>query len=599
MNIAKIFRKIQNMTMLQKLTIGFLSFFITPIFLIGFISYESYEKSIKETTINYVTQISEEMINKLDTQITKMEGTTLITYYMTEMQDDMKIPGNSPDKVQHMLKYISLLNANGGNDSYAYVFDSFGNVFSRSGNNERSNIKNNYEEYKKIVEKTNGEPVILGTQKVIDSKGRTRYYLTVLRRIIDLTDLKQIGIAVVDADIGMLSNSVQKLESLTGGKVIIIDKDEYVIYDNSKELIGQKYSDNEILKKINIGSSNFDLHRNGNSYMCISSNFSKLNWKLIVKIPETYIMKDAKKTSRILILIFVLASIVALCFFFLLSISIIKPLRKLIVLMKKVQNGDLDVQFNVKWNDEVGMVCTSFNNMVSRLKELINEIYFTKLRKKQLEIETLQKQINPHFIYNTLETVRMLTVLRKTEDLNDVMYVFGKLLRYSINYINDIVTIKDEFKHLEDYVYLQNKCFDKRIMLDIQVNEPLEEMSTIKLIFQPIIENSIIHGFRNSKKGGTINIISEQIEGFVIFRIRDNGKGINPEDLFELNNNLKIGSTGAKPIKKVGIMNVSERIKLYYGNEYGLKVTSEVGIGTEIVLMFPEIHSVGEGGSHA
>jgi two-component system sensor histidine kinase YesM len=575
--------------MSQKFIAVFLLLFVTPTLIIVLISYKNYSASIEKTTTAYVSQISDEMMNKLNEYITDMKKTTLTPYYIPDMQSELQIKKNSLNKIQSINDYIQLMNRDWNSRNLIYIFDSFGNVFyNMKIDDVRNDISKKYSEFKEIAYAANGNPVVLGTKKATDMKGRTRYFLTVVRSIKDTSNYKQVGITVVDVDIDVLDGTVNKLDSITNGKTIIIDQSDYLIYDSSNQFVAQRYSDSEILNKAKDSKGSFKIERNGKVNLCVYSVFPDTGWKLFVTIPVETLFHDAVANSRLIALVTLATGALAIFFFIFLSYSITKPLRKLALLMKKVQEGDMEVQFHVKYNDEVGMVATSFNHMVRRLKELIEEVYITNLRKKQTELDALQGQINPHFIYNTLETIRMIAVIHRVDELSEFTIAFGKLLRYSVNHVNEIVTIEDELKHLESYVYLQNKRFSNKFSLNINIQNSLMDMKTIKLIFQPIVENAILHGLEREKKPGYITIFSEQTDEMVFFKISDNGSGIDSERLKEVNQSIELDSLSLHT-KCIGLRNVNERIKLYYGENFGLAIESKLGVGTVVTLKLPRM----------
>ncbi len=578
---------LRNFNMPQKFIIAFLFLFVVPTLIISFISYRNYSASIEKTTTAYVSQASNEIKNRINSYMLDVEAATNVPYYLKDMQRDLQIPGNNPDKVLSMEGYIRLMNRDKSSENFIYIFDSFGKAFYINQNGVRSNVDDLYDEFKRIAYNANGRSVVLGSQKVTDSTRQIRYYLTVVRSIKDLSNYEQIGVIAIDADINIIDHTVQELDSITKGNTVIIDRDNTVIYDSSRVLTTKKFPDTDIIDKARNVEGSFRVNRQGSSYICIYSLFPELGWKMFITIPEEFLYLDAKKTSSFIVLISVIASGVAFLFFIILSYTITKPLRKLKMLMYKVKGGDLDVQFNVKSNDELGLVGNSFNHMIMRLKELIEEVYLTRLRKKQTELDALQGQISPHFIYNTLETIRMISVMHKVDEISELTLIFGKLLRYSVNHVNEMVTVKEELQHLKNYVFLQNKRFSNKFTLDIRVQNSVMEMRTIKLILQPIVENSILHGLERKKGAGTITIVSEQTEEFTIFIIRDNGVGIDTDTLLELNNKMEKYEENQQSGTGIGLRNVNERIKLYYGDKYGLSVESKLGVGTVVTLRLP------------
>ncbi|MFC5404821.1 cache domain-containing sensor histidine kinase [Cohnella soli] len=581
----------QNMNMAKKFIIVFLLLFVVPTFIIGLISYRNYTATIKKTTTEYTAQIFSEMMNKLNGYINDMKSITLIPYYIPDMQKLLQQAGNSPDKSRAIDGYLRLMKRDRKNKGLIYVYDAQGKIFYYGIRTEdiRSDIDSLYKKYKALTEQSKGSPVLLDTQIVTDMGGKQRRFLTVLRNIKDLSDFNTVGIACVDMDIDEMDSMVQQLETSTKGKMYILNERNEVIYDRGRTLLTKKFDDPKVLEMMKGNSGNVLMKRSGESLLTIYKVSQDTGWKFIISIPTKEMYKDAVKTTRFNLMISLLAGGAALAIFILLSYSITKPLRRLVQLMKKVRGGDLDVSFSIRGNDEVGAVGLSFNNMVKNLKALIQEIYVTNLRKKQTELNALQGQINPHFIYNTLETIRMISVLHRVNELSDLTIKFGKLLRYSINEMNELVTIQDEFDHLNNYIYIQNKRFTNKFTLNINVDHSLTMIKTIKLIFQPIVENSIFYGLEHIDDAGVITITAEHVDGYVIFKIIDNGSGIDAEKLTEINRRIEENSSNLQAKGSIGLTNVNERIKLFFGEKYGLTISSELGKGTEVTLRLPFI----------
>jgi len=578
----------RNLNMPQKIIIAYVFLFAVPIAVISSVTYRNYALSIRNSMTAYVSQIAGETMAKLDGYIADMEATTLPPFYIVDMQAKLKTAGNNPEKVRLMSHYIQLMNRTWNSKYMIYVFDSFGNVYYNMViSKARSNIDSLYEFFKELAYDANGSAVVLSTRQVTDMAGRTRYYLTVVRCIKDIWSFAKVGVVVIDLDIGALDNTVQALDSNTKGKTIILDADNNIVYSSDKTLLATKYTDTEVIQNATGGSGSFEMMRDGQSHIGIYTNSDATGMKLIVTIPVDTLLRDASATRRIVVFMSLATGSIALLFFMFLSYNITKPLRKLMRLMKKVEDGDLDVQFHARYRDEVGHVALSFNHMVARLKELINEVYVIKLREKQTELDALQEQINPHFIYNTLETIRMIATIHREDEISELIVIFGKLLRYSINQVNELVTIQDELQHLENYVFLQNKRFSNKFTLRVNVRDSHKKMKSIKLMFQPIVENSILHGLEQREEGGSISIVSEQGHNCVVFTVTDDGCGMDAENLREINQRLEGSDEKLRSDRYIGLRNVNERIKLTYGDQYGLAVNSQIGIGTEVVIRLP------------
>ncbi len=258
-------------------------------------------------------------------------------------------------------------------------------------------------------------------------------------------------------------------------------------------------------------------------------------------------------------------------------------------LMKNVQEGDFNVQFQVKYRDEVGQLGNQFNRMIVRIDHLIQDIYVMETKKKEAELHALQSQINPHFMYNTLESIRMAAELNDDQIAADMIAILGKLLRYSISDLHEEVTLENEILHMRNYVEMLNYRYPNRFRLETEISDDLRTYPIIKLVLQPIVENAIYHGMDDNKPSMRIEMRSERTSQGLWLRITDDGLGMDEETLDRLNRSLAGAEEAAVKRKTggIGLKNVNERIRLHYGSAYGLKVTSEKGRGTEVILQLP------------
>lgn len=584
----------RDISMLNKLIISFLLLFTIPVSIIGIISYENYSSSIENTTTAYVSQLSTEVIDKLDTTFSDLYGTTIIPLYLPDMQDFLDNNDSYIQKSSNLKPYLNIINTNNNGQYSTYFFDKSGNVFTNSyanGEYSRKDTDSFFKEVQDKAEKAQGSSVLLGPDKITDIMGQPKYVLTIARSILNtkVPTYKSVGLIAIDVNLKMFDNTIQNIDKVTKGKTLIIDEKNKIIYGSDFTQVNRTYDEGEVLSKATGQSGSFILQSQDTECMFIYASMPKTGWKMFVRIPTSVLYEDAVKNSSMVVIVSLVAGVIAILLYMAIAITFTKPLRKLSRLMKRVQKGDMDVYFDVKYNDEVGLVATSFNNMIKQIKDLIDEIYLTKLRKQQAELDVLQGQINPHFIYNTMETIRMLSVLNGVNELAEISSTFGSMLRYSVNRGQETVTVRDELNHLEKYVYLQNKRFLDKFVLTIDIPEHYMDMQTIKLLFQPLVENSILHGLEKKKGVGNIAITLEDTAEFLFFRIKDDGIGIEPEILRQITMRLEDANVLSDDKTHIGLKNVNERIKLSYGEKYGLTVNSQEGSYTEVILRLPPV----------
>ncbi|WP_334073914.1 cache domain-containing sensor histidine kinase [Paenibacillus sp. A14] len=260
------------------------------------------------------------------------------------------------------------------------------------------------------------------------------------------------------------------------------------------------------------------------------------------------------------------------------------PILTLMRQMAKVESGNLNTSVEVRSNDELGRLSHSFNRMVDRLKEYIDEAYVAQIKQKQTELNALKSQIRPHFLYNTLEVIRMSAVDKDDHEVADLILALSNQLKYVIDYGEEKVSIRSELDNLKDYFYIISVRYDQRFELMCEIAPEVDlNWQILKLSLQPIVENAIQHGLKQKGKG-TVGVTIEKRDHDLVITVYDDGIGMSGETLERLNLVL---SDPEAPGKNVGLKNVHERIKSVFGEPYGIVINSREHIGTSIVLTFP------------
>jgi len=307
------------------------------------------------------------------------------------------------------------------------------------------------------------------------------------------------------------------------------------------------------------------------------------DWKMITVIPEKLVTDKIKNTMNQLLLMMLIISLIAYLLAFSIAHFMTKRIQTLKNQMHKVQQGVLEPLMNTGGNDEIGELILDYNYMISKIKLLMEEQYQSGQRLKAAELKVLQAQINPHFLYNTLELINRLSKKNKVCEIDEVIHSLTKFYRTNLSKGEDFITLREELEHVSAYVSIQNMRFRNKIKFEINVPDEFMDILLPKIILQPIVENSIIHGIMEKDEGTGIIRISGSIEGDnIILSVQDNGKGI-PENIIEKINYGQILDSKSG----YGIKNVVERIKLIYGDAYGLEYISKYNEGTTVRIKLP------------
>ncbi len=405
-------------------------------------------------------------------------------------------------------------------------------------------------------------------------------YVSVAMPVKDKLTGKNFGVVVIDLKEELLVNTITKSEIGNKGLFFIMDNDRYLFTSKTNDKI-------PILRNGKITNNRKTVYftsQEGTKYIFLS-NETISGWKVVGLISINELQRESFSITTSIIIFTLIVSIIAVTISFGVSSSVAKPIKKLMKLMKMVENGDLTVKMNSEYNDEIGQLIRSFGQMIIKLNELMNKIYSDQqvLRKAQLEV--LQSQINPHFLYNTLDSVIWMSRDNRNKEVIEMVMALTKLLRISLSKGQEIISIEDELIHVKSYLTIQGMRYKDKLNYEINVPEEAYRYKILKLTLQPIIENAIYHGIKNSLESGIIKVNCEFESEKIIFIVEDTGVGMPPERVEELNGMLTSIGNGTG----FGIRNVNERIKIHFGSEFGIKVQSTLGLGTKIFITIPMI----------
>ena len=317
--------------------------------------------------------------------------------------------------------------------------------------------------------------------------------------------------------------------------------------------------------------------------MMMMKDVKETDWKIINIIPYDDIIKLTKKSRDQAIVLIVCIILFAYPVSLLISHSMTKRILSLMKQMKRVENGDFNVAVLPHSNDEIGQLRKNFNYMLTRMAILMDEKQNLGKEIKNAELKALQAQINPHFLYNTLELINWMSMESDAPQISKMVQMLAKFYKLSLSRGEDIITIRDELDHVKVYVFIQNMRFKNCINFLVEGMEALYDYYIMKIILQPLVENSILHGIITKPgKSGTVAIRGEIKQNRMEITIEDDGIGMTQERIYEITSG-KYESSG----NGYGVRNTNERLKLNYGSSYGLKYDSTPGKGTRVTVIIP------------
>lgn len=410
----------------------------------------------------------------------------------------------------------------------------------------------------------------------LDRRGTKQYYVyTYAKSIYNLYTNRRVGIILISFEEDYLEGiykNARLTEEINKNTIYITDAENNIISCEEKELIGKNIYDLESL----------DIFK-GNSIF--QANISSADWKIISVLNNEYIYGKVRDIQRLLIII---SSGLALLMTGVILLEVNEMtgnVTNILHTMSDVEGGQFDAQIGINQyeKNEFTIIAQKFNVMMHTVNAQMEEIRQAGIREKEAEIRALELQINPHFIYNTLDSINWLAVENEQDEISNMLSQFARILRYQIDKSNKIVTIEQELVYLEMYLYLQKVRFSDSFEFVIQCDELVKYCLIHKMIFQPFVENAILHGFKGISYNGILEIlIRNHDESSLVFEIIDNGNGMDAET-----KNRTIGKQREKT-KSIGVENVLNRLDAYYGQEYIFSMESEVGKGTKIKIVIPK-----------
>ncbi|WP_161568256.1 sensor histidine kinase [Anaerobacillus alkaliphilus] len=407
----------------------------------------------------------------------------------------------------------------------------------------------------------------------------------------EVTSGKLLGFISIDIDIAAVKTISDRLYFSEGEQFYLISGNNEVVYSSDSDLIGTFIDDRPWLQQIrqqNEMSFEWKDDSFGGVFVYdqLPAPFEK--WMIVKGISNERMYSGAQSIARM--------NIYILLFFFLLSafatllvaIKLISPIKILIENMKKVEKGRLEVDFQSLGKDEFGQLGYHFKSMVNQINELIVRKYRLEIENKSNQIRVLQSQINPHFLYNSLQSIGTIALRNKVPEIYTLITSLSSIMRYSMNIDEDVVPLTKEVNHVNAYLSLQKQRFQERLFYSITVDDELKKIMVPKMILQPVVENYFKHGFEMSNLTGKIDIqILKEKERLTIL-IEDNGLGVTEERLKEIELMLTKGIKLAKAeTTSIGLQNVYERLELYYGEKGLMKVGNREGGGFKVTLAIP------------
>lgn len=339
----------------------------------------------------------------------------------------------------------------------------------------------------------------------------------------------------------------------------------------------------EISDHISKGIREFSFPSGGKNRVFFQVEQNKYNFSVYALMPQELLVANQRSLSTSLLIIAMVMVMVVLVSTFLWTRSLTRPLEELTKMMERIKTGETDLRATVKRNDEIGELGQGFNEMLDQIEDLLVREYETKLLLNRAEYNALQAQINPHFLYNTLDTMSSIAQIRHCEEVSHLCQSLSNIFRYSLDMKNPFSTVAKEIVHLKNYIYIMNVRMQDNVIYDFDIDDEVLKCTVPRICIQPLVENALNHGLRNVRGEKRIVIRAKEEGDVLMISVEDNGVGLDHAD--EINqkmaeNDLDMVERG----NSIGLININARVKMLYGDAYGIKVESRPGTGTRVML---------------
>lgn len=555
----------------------------------GFLSYKNSAETVKRISTNYTKDILHMIELRFEDYLTNLSviSQDLLydkTIYSALVQNNINDPLMDYERENEISNSMKKIVLSRPEIQSIAIIRNDGHIYYSDDNSSSDCIKNilPYEQALEKAREYQGKVVWY-----TDSSNGFVKHIYLLRTIYNQDTFKEIGLQAILVNKDFLRTVYDGLTKSVQNIVILSDDYEVIAarnYDNLDYLNSTTFyklyheNDSRIDKEINALVSYTTIIDTG--------------WKIVTYVPLNELYSDAYELRRSLILLCILTVVILSIFNLSIAMGFINPINHLVKGMKMVQKDNRIVFIDDEREDELGFLIKTFNEMSKEINHLVNWVYREKLTRKEAELKALQSQINPHFLFNTLESINWMARLNNVPEISDTVTDLSDLMEASIGRDDRLVTVEEEFKYAFKYISILKRRFGEKIVFKEEIIGDADKVEIPRLLIQPLVENSVYHGIEKLRGKGEIILSARVEEDILIITVMDTGPGIEAPELEALNRRLSLDNdTYFKELsdsrRSIGIENVNRRIRLFYGDNYGLKIESKLGEYTKIIVRIP------------
>jgi two-component system, sensor histidine kinase YesM len=420
----------------------------------------------------------------------------------------------------------------------------------------------------------------------------TASVITLHRSVTSALSMEEVATLSIDVSLDVISSIGEQLYAQGEEEFFILDQQGQVVYSSESALMGTNLTDQWVQHLLSLGNAKGSFEWNNHEFKGIHiyerMETPYMNWTIVKRIPFDTLYQNARRMTEINTLILLFFLIVVIVATLYISFRFTAPIKQLLRYINQIQSGNMQVDIHPMSNDELGILARRFRLMMQRINSLIMEEYRLELANKTNQLKALQAQINPHFLYNSLQSIGTLALQHNAPKVYTLLSTLAKMMRYSMNTSETMVPLRSELEHVKAYLQLQLQRFEDELDVVYELDPSVDLLPVPKMILQPIVENYFKHGFDPSLGRGRIRIVTRNIEEEELLHIiiEDNGKGLSEEEMSTLQQRL-IRLEDVEQEDSIGLLNVMLRLQLYYNNEVKVKLTKNEPAGLRVLLLIP------------
>lgn len=584
--ITRMFGKFKSIQSTMLVSFSVLMVLAMLVFMVIAMRYTS--GTIYENSINYMSQIIQQVNYDIDTYIEYMENISSIIakssdvprYLFDQNQTEAE---REAEKERILTQFQTIMESRDDIYNVAAVAKNGRYIINR-GDDELTEYVDieSLDWYQAAMESKSGIAVSSShVQNAIQSS--YKWVITLSRALVNNQTGEREGLFFVDLNYSAISDLCNNNSIEEKGYIFVLDAEGNIVYHPKQQLMYGGLKTENIDAIMECEEDSLIIDEGGESKLYTMSKSKRTGWTVVGAAYTSELLKNNEQAQMWYLLVASILLLAVIGISGIISREITKPIRSLRDSMRKVQNGQFDTHVEVITENEIGSLGRSFNLMTSEIRALMEQNVYEQKQKRKSELKALQAQINPHFLYNTLDSIIWMSEAGENDEVVEMTSALARLLRQSISNDKEEVELEKEIEYVKNYLTIQKMRYKDKLEFFIYVDPRVAHVPIIKLVLQPLVENAIYHGIKYKETKGNLKIYARPVDGRVEIVVADDGIGMD-EDVME-----HIFDEHRKEQKRngVGVPNVQKRLKLQYGSEYGIRYESVKGAGTKAVITIP------------